>query len=44
MWKLPSPSVVWAQNSPVTFTTGLTRVRSTSTAFIFSRHSFSASR
>src|ERR1051325_7407566 len=28
MLKLPSPSVVWAQNSPVIFTIGLTRRRS----------------
>ena len=32
MRKFPSPSVVCAQNSPVTLTTGLTRSRSTSTA------------
>ena len=30
MWKLPSPSVVCAKNSPVTFTSGFTRRRSTS--------------
>jgi len=30
MLKLPSPSVVWAQNSPVIFTMGFTRRRSTS--------------
>ncbi len=30
MWKLPSPSVICAQNSPVIFTTGFTLVRSTS--------------
>ena len=28
MLKLPSPSVVWAQNSPVILTMGFTRVRS----------------
>ncbi len=32
MWKLPSPSVICAQNSPVIFTTGFTLVRSTSIA------------
>ena len=37
MWKLPSPSVICAQNSPVIFTIGFTRVRSTSMVFIFSR-------
>ena len=30
MWKLPSPSVICAQNSPMILTTGLTRSRSTS--------------
>ncbi len=30
MRKFPSPSVVCAQNSPTTFTTGFTRSRSTS--------------
>jgi hypothetical protein len=32
MLKLPSPSVVWAQNSPVTLTIGLGCRRSTSTS------------
>ena len=30
MWKLPSPSVICAQNSPMILTTGFTRRRSTS--------------
>ena len=37
MWKLPSPSVICAQNSPVILTTGFTLVRSTSMAFMRSR-------
>lgn len=32
MWKLPGPSVIWAQNSPMNFTTGLTRNGSSSTS------------
>ncbi len=43
MLKLPSPSVVCAQNSPVILTSGLTRVRSISTSSIFwprSRNAF----
>src|SRR5271169_3639275 len=35
MWKLPSPSVVWAQNSPMILTTGLTRRRSTTMVQFF---------
>ena len=42
MWKLPSPSVICAQNSPVIFTTGFTLVRSTSMEFIRSRGSLAA--
>ena len=42
MWKLPSPSVICAQNSPVIFTSGFTRVRSTSMESILSRADFSA--
>ena len=34
MLKLPSPSVICAQNSPLILTTGLTLVRSTSMAFM----------
>ena len=43
MWKLPSPSVICAQNSPMIFTTGFTRRRSTSMVASFSRTAASAS-
>ena len=42
MLKLPSPSVVCAQNSPVIFTMGFTRVRSRGMALKRSRTSLSA--
>src|SRR4026207_2221090 len=38
MLKLPSPSVVWAQNSPVILTIGFTRRRSISPSLKRSRH------
>ena len=43
MLKLPSPSVVCAQNSPVILMIGFTRSRSTSMAWILSRQACSAS-
>ncbi len=43
MWKLPSPSVICAQNSPMIFTTGFTFRRSTSIVAISLRTAASAS-